>query len=276
VKLPMSSFTFKSTTLNLTHPKIMGILNITPDSFSDGGQFSNANTALKHARLLEKQGADIIDIGAESTRPGHTPLNVEDEIARLLPTLKSLIQTTNLPISVDTYKSKTAESALEAGAHIINDIWGLTHDDDMAHVVASYNAGVVIMHNRHFKDDNIDILNDMINFFSQSLERAKTAGIPETNIILDPGIGFGKTQTQNLQALKSVSALKAHFNLPILVGASRKSFINLIHESPVSERLAGTLAAHLYTVQQGASVLRVHDVASHVQALAVDRVLRDS
>jgi dihydropteroate synthase len=271
----MSSFTFKSTTLDLTQPKIMGILNVTPDSFSDGGKFSNPSTALAQAMRLETEGADIIDIGAESTRPGHTPLNVEDEIARLLPTLKALIQTTNLPISVDTYKSKTAESALEAGAHIINDIWGLTHDGDMAHVVASYNAGVVIMHNRHSKDENIDILNDMIDFFSQSLERAHEARIPETNIILDPGIGFGKTHKQNLQALKSVSALKAHFNLPILVGASRKSFINFIHESPVNERLAGTLAAHLIAVQQGASVLRVHDVASHVQALAVDRALRN-
>jgi dihydropteroate synthase len=270
----MSSFTFKSTTFNLTHPKIMGILNITPDSFSDGGQFSDLKTALMQAKRLEQEGADIIDIGAESTRPGHTPLSAEDEIARLLPALNALIQTTNLPISIDTYKAKTSKAALDAGAHIINDIWGLTHDSDMAHVVASYNAGVVIMHNRHSKDENIDILNDMINFFSQSLERAYKAKIPETNIMLDPGIGFGKTHEQNLQALKSVSALKAHFNMPILVGASRKSFINIIHESPVSERLAGTLAAHLIAVQQGASVLRVHDVASHVQALAVDRALR--
>jgi dihydropteroate synthase len=271
----MSSFTFKSTTLDLTKPKIMGILNITPDSFSDGGQFSNINTALKHARLLEKQGADIIDIGAESTRPGHTPLHFEDEITRLIPTLKALIPTTKLPISVDTYKAQTAEAALDAGAHIINDIWGLSLDADMAHVVADYNAGVVIMHNRYLKDENINIYNDMIGFFELTLEKACLAKIPLTNIILDPGIGFGKTHKQNLQALKSVSALKAHFNLPILVGASRKSFINLIHESPVSERLAGTVAAHLYSVQQGASVLRVHDVASHVQALAVDRVLRD-
>jgi dihydropteroate synthase len=268
----MSSFTFQSTTLDLTHPKIMGILNITPDSFSDGGQFSNLATALAQAKRLETEGADIIDIGAESTRPGHTPLSVEEELSRLLPVLKALPKT--IPISVDTYKSETAKAALNAGAHIINDIWGLTHDTDMAHVVADYNAGIVIMHNRHSKDDNIDILNDMISFFSNSLERAKTAGISKTNIMLDPGIGFGKTPKQNLQALNSVAKLKTYFNLPILVGASRKSFINLIHESPVSERLAGTLAAHLHTVQQGASVLRVHDVASHVQALAVDRALR--
>lgn len=252
----------------------MGILNITPDSFSDGGQFSDLKTALEQAKRLETEGAEIIDIGAESTRPGYTPLSAEDEIVRLIPALKALIQTTNLPISVDTYKSETAKAALEAGAHIINDIWGLTHDMDMANVVANYNAGIIIMHNRHSKDENIDILNDMIDFFSQSLERAHKSRIPEINIMLDPGIGFGKTHEHNLQALNSIAKLKAHFNLPILVGASRKSFINIIHESPVSERLAGTLAAHLIAVQQGASVLRVHDVASHVQALAVDRALR--
>ena len=175
----------------------------------------------------------------------------------------------HVPISVDTYKAKTAEAALKAGAHIINDIWGLMHDDNMAHVVAHYNAGIIIMHNRHSKDENINIINDMIAFFEVSLKHAADAGITSSNITLDPGIGFGKTHIQNLDALKSVAQLKAHFNLPILVGASRKSFINTLHQSDVSQRLGGTLAAHLFAAQQGASLLRVHDVAMHMQALAV-------
>ncbi len=268
----MSPFTFQSTTLDLNHPKIMGILNITPDSFSDGGKFSNLATALAQAKRLETEGADIIDIGAESTRPGHMQLSVEDELARLLPVLKALPKT--IPISVDTYKSETAEAALSAGANIINDIWGCSFDDNMAHVVADYNAGIIIMHNRHSKDENIDIVNEMYSFFGAALERLIRVGVAESNIMLDPGIGFGKTHIQNLQALNSITQIKKYFGLPILVGASRKSFINLIHKSHVTKRLAGTLAAHLYTVQQGASVLRVHDVANHVQALAVNRALR--
>ncbi len=247
----------------------MGVLNVTPDSFSDGGSFNTVETALGHAQRLTMEGADILDIGAESTRPGHVPLTAEDEIIRLTPTLKHISNSTHLPISVDTYKAKTAKAALKLGADIINDIWGLSAAPDMAEIIANYGAGVIIMHNRIEKDENIDILEDMISFFEIALEKTQKAGLPKTNIMLDPGIGFGKLHSQNLDALKSVGKLKAYFEMPILVGASRKSFINLIHESAVNQRLSGTLAAHLNAIKQGASVLRVHDVQAHVQAIEV-------
>ena len=273
---PPTVFTFKNKTLDLSRPKLMGILNITPDSFFDGGSFDSIETALGHAQRLTIEGADILDIGAESTRPGHTPLSTEREIERLTPVLKHIASSTHLPISVDTYKSKTAKAALELGADIINDIWGLSSDPDMAQIVADYGAGIIIMHNCATKGESLDIFADMIAFFETALEKAIKAGVSPTHIMLDPGIGFGKTHSQNLDALKAVGKLKTYFKLPVLVGASRKSFINLLHESSVNHRLAGTLAAHLNAAKQGADVLRVHDVAEHVQALAVEHALRDN
>ena len=254
----------------------MGVVNVTPDSFSDGGSFNTIEAALGHAQRLTMEGADILDIGAESTRPGHIPLCADEEIKRLLPVLQHITLSTHLPISVDTYKAKTAKVALNLGADIINDIWGLSLEPDMAQNIAHCGAGVIIMHNRTDKDTTIDIFADMISFFETALEHSVKAGIVKTNIMLDPGIGFGKTHLQNLEALKAVGRLKSYFKLPVLIGASRKSFINLIHESAVSQRLAGTLAAHLNAVKQGADVLRVHDVADHVQALAVEYALRHS
>ncbi len=257
----------------MTSPKIMAILNITPDSFSDGGNFATHEKAISQAQRLQDEGADIIDIGAESTRPGYTPLSSAEELQRLMPILDEISRTLALPISVDTYKSRTAEAALKRGAVIINDIWGLSFDPGMASVVADFDAGLVIMHNRHEKDEAIDIIEDMIQFFERALDTANKAGIAPDYIALDPGIGFGKTQNQNLKALQSVATLKRHFDLPVLVGASRKSFINAIHPSCVTARLGGTLAAHLHAVQQGADIIRVHDVADHVQALAVSQAL---
>ncbi len=269
-------FKFKDKVLDLSRPKLMGVLNITPDSFSDGGCFQTIETALGHAQRLTIEGADVLDIGAESTRPGHTPLNAEEEISRLTPILQQISTSTHLPISVDTYKAKTAEAALNLGADIINDIWGLNSAPEMANMVGYHGAGIIIMHNRVEKDENVDILADMIAYFEIALEKAHEARLPKTNIMLDPGIGFGKTHVQNLDALKAVKKLKTYFKLPLLVGASRKSFINLIHESNVSQRLAGTLTAHLNALKQGADMLRVHDVADHAQALAVEYALRQN
>ncbi len=258
----------------------MGILNLTPDSFSDGGSFNSLDAAIAQASRMEGENADILDIGAESTRPGFQPLTVSEELVRLLPVLIAIRQRTALPISVDTYKAATAAAALERGASIINDIWGLQHPQDpshdMARVVAERGAGVILMHNRQAKNEALDILADMFEFFGHSLEIAAKAGIKSSCIVLDPGIGFGKTQEQNLDALKSVAALKAKFHLPVLVGASRKSFINGIFPSAVTDRLAGTLAAHVFAVQEGADILRVHDVASHAQALTVWHALQIS
>lgn len=261
---------YKDGAIDLSQPRLMAVLNVTPDSFSDGGRYASVEDAAAEARRFAGEGAHIIDIGAESTRPGHTPLSVEDELARLLPVLERVVSDGLLPVSVDTYKARTAEAALERGAAIINDVWGLNGDQDMASVVAEHRAGLIIMHNRDGKDESIDIVPDMEAFFDRALDRAARAGIAPECLCLDPGIGFGKTVRQNLLALRATPRLIDHFNLPVLVGASRKSFINAIHESPVTERLGGTLAAHLFAVRQGAALLRVHDVSIHVQALAVE------
>lgn len=261
---------FKNGSLDLARPRLMAVLNVTPDSFSDGGRYASIDAAVAEARVFAREGADIIDIGAESTRPGHTPLSVDEELGRLRPVLDRVVADGLLPVSVDTYKARTAATALERGAAIINDIWGLNFDPDMAGVVAEHKAGLVIMHNRETRDDAIDIVADMEAFFGRALERAAAAGIDSDRMCLDPGIGFGKTVRQNLLALKATATLVTRFGLPVLVGASRKSFINAIHESHVSQRLGGTLAAHLFAVREGARLLRVHDVASHVQALGVE------
>ena len=263
----------KDGSIDLSKPRLMAVLNVTPDSFSDGGRYRSIEDAVHEARTFASEGADIIDIGAESTRPGHTPLSVEEELARLLPVLEQVVAEKLLPVSVDTYKAKTAEAAIKSGAAIVNDVWGLSRDPDMAQVVADHGAGLVIMHNRETRDETVDIVTDMVGFFAIALDRAAKAGIRPDCIGLDPGIGFGKTVRQNLLALKATSALMARFELPVLVGASRKSFINAIHASPVTERLGGTLAAHLFAVRQGAAILRVHDVMSHVQALAVENAI---
>ena len=249
-------------------PVIMGIVNVTPDSFSDGGLFTSKETAVGHAKRLVAEGADIIDVGAESTRPGHTPVSAEEEWTRLAPVLSALVQESGAPVSIDTYKAQTALRALSLGVCVVNDIWGLQYDPDMADVIASSQAGVVVMHNRQSTDPELDIVSDMLRFFEKSLDIAKRAGIPESRIALDPGIGFGKTRQQNYQALHAIPHLRT-LGFPLLIGVSRKSIFKNIPDSLVEGRLLGTLSANLLAAASGACIFRVHDVIEHRCAFEV-------
>lgn len=253
---------------------VMGILNVTPDSFSDGGRFDTLERALSQALLMAQEGADLIDIGAESTRPGHEPVSAATEIQRLVPVLEALKTRINCPISVDTMKAPVAEAALKAGATIINDVWGFRRDPRLAQLAAKADAAVVLMHNRETIDPTIDIVADMLAFLEGSLKLALDAGIPRARIALDPGIGFGKTLEQNLQALAAVSKLKA-LGCAVLVGASRKSMIGKIIPSETDERVPGTIALHTAAILKGADIVRVHDVKEAVQAARVADRLRD-
>ncbi|MFA6266620.1 MAG: dihydropteroate synthase [Pseudolabrys sp.] len=247
----------------------MGILNVTPDSFSDGGQFLDPRRAIAHAEEMVAQGADILDIGAESTRPygGAKAVSAGDELERLKPVLPAVAKL-GLPISIDTLKADVAAWALDNGATMANDVWGLQRDPAMATVVASRGVPVIVMHNRDEADPAIDIVADVLAFFSRSIQIATTAGIARGNIVLDPGIGFGKTPEQSIVCLAHTATFK-QFGLPLLVGASRKRFINSVSPSQPGERIGGSIASHLFAVRQGAAIVRVHDVAETVQALRV-------
>jgi dihydropteroate synthase len=250
-------------------PLVMGILNVTPDSFSDGGLYAEAEAALDHARGMEREGAAIIDIGAESTRPGFVPVAAGDEWARLEPVLASVVEAIAVPISVDTTKASVARRAAALGAAMINDVSGLRGDPDMASVAAESGAALVVMHHCAEIDPERDIVADMIGFFDETLALAYRAGVAREKIVLDPGIGFGKSLRQNLQAIDACGKLLMHFGLPVLIGASRKRFIAALTGAPVEQRLAGTLAAHLRAVSRGARIVRAHDVADHVGALKI-------
>ena len=252
----------------------MGILNVTPDSFSDGGQFFDPARAIAHGRELRDQGADILDIGAESTRPYGDAITVsaEEELHRLEPVLRAVVAL-GIPVSIDSMKATVAKAALAAGASIVNDVWGLQRDADMARVVADHAVPVIVMHNRDAADPAIDIMADITAFFSRSLEIAARAGIAPERIVLDPGIGFGKTPQQSIEALARLVELKL-FGLPLLVGASRKRFIDSVSPAPPNQRLGGSVAAHLIAVENGATILRVHDVAQTAQALRVANAIR--
>jgi dihydropteroate synthase len=255
-------------------PLVMGVLNVTPDSFSDGGRFLDPKAAVAQAERLAAEGADILDIGAESTRPygGAMPVSRDEERQRLDPVLRPVLAL-GVPVSIDTIKAEVAAWALEAGVAIVNDVWGLQRDPDMARVVAEHGAPVVIMHNRDAVDPAVDIIRDVTEFFSRSLEIAWAAGIHRHRIVLDPGIGFGKTAEQSITCIARLHAFAA-FGLPLLIGASRKRFINTITPSEPMQRLGGSLAAHLFAVEHGAAIVRVHDVAPTVQALAVAAAIR--
>jgi dihydropteroate synthase len=257
-------------------PAVMGVLNITPDSFSDGGKYLEPAAAIEHARQLAAQGADIIDIGAESTRPygGMQPISADDERARLEPVLPAAAAL-GIPISIDTMKASVAAWALEAGASIVNDVWGLQRDPDMARVVAEHGAPVIIMHNRNSADPAIDIIADVSEFFSRSLEIAWEAGIAHERIVLDPGIGFGKTSEQSVACIARLDEWRG-FDAPLLIGASRKRFIASIVPSEPSQRLSGSLAAHLLAAEKGAAIIRTHDVAPTLQAFAVAAAIRQA
>jgi dihydropteroate synthase len=255
--------------LEKKRPLIMGVLNVTPDSFSDGGRFLDPAAAIAQAQRLAAEGADILDIGAESTRPyGHAvAVTLDEERSRLAGILPAVVAL-GVPVSIDTMKAAVAAWALKSGAMIVNDVWGLQRDPDMAFVVAGHDAPVVVMHNRDAADPRIDIVADVTAFFERSLAIAARAGILRERIVLDPGIGFGKTPEQSLTCIARLDAWRG-FGLPLLVGASRKRFIHSIVPSEPAERLGGSLAAHLLAVENGAAIIRVHDVAPTVQALAV-------
>lgn len=255
--------------LALGRPVVMGVLNVTPDSFSDGGHFVDPERAIDHARRLVAEGADILDIGAESTRPygGAVAVSADEEMRRLAPILPTVLGL-GIPVSIDTMKAKVAAWALDAGAAIANDVWGLQRDPEMAREVAARGVPVIVMHNREAADPAIDIMADVAAFFSRSLVIAERAGIARDKIVLDPGIGFGKIPEQSIIALSRLAELKS-FGLPLLVGASRKRFIDSVSPAPPDRRIGGSIASHLIAVARGAAIVRVHDVAETVQALKV-------
>jgi dihydropteroate synthase len=255
--------------LALQRPLVVGVLNVTPDSFSDGGAFLEPDAAIAHAQRMATEGADIIDIGAESTRPygNAKAVPAEEELRRLAPVLAAVVRL-GCAVSIDTMKARVAAWAIEQGAAIVNDVWGLQRDADMAGVVARHRVGVIIMHNREAADPAIDILDDIEVFFTRSLAIAARAGIGREAIILDPGIGFGKTPEQSMTAIAELRRLRK-FNLPLLVGASRKRFIDAVAPAPPDRRLGGSIAAHVLAVLNGARLVRTHDVAETVQALRI-------
>jgi len=260
------------------HPVVMGILNVTPDSFSDGGRFLAAEAAVAHARSMAEQGCAIVDVGGESTRPGATPVAATEEFERIGAVVAHLAGELAVPLSVDTYKARVAARAVELGAIMVNDVWGLQKDPAMPDTVAAAGAAVVIMHNRGEKDAGLDVIADLRRFFDRSLSLAMRAGIPDRHIVLDPGIGFGKTAQQNIEAIARLGELK-DYGRPIMVGVSRKAFFGALIPDGLQRGTeaapAGTIAVCLAAAAAGASIFRVHDVAEHVAALAVFDALRN-
>jgi dihydropteroate synthase len=258
-------------------PVVMGILNVTPDSFSDGGRFLAAGVAVAHAKSMVAQGCAIVDVGGESTRPGATPVAEAEELARIGAVVAQLAHELAVPLSVDTTKAVVAARAVELGAVMVNDVWGLQRDPAMADTVAAAEAAVVIMHNRGEKDETLDVVADLRRFFDYSLALAMRAGIPDRHIVLDPGIGFGKTARQNIEAIARLGEL-ADYDLPIMVGVSRKAIFGSLIPEGIQRGTEGgpigTVAVSLAAAAAGASIFRVHDVADHVTALAVFDALR--
>jgi dihydropteroate synthase len=256
-----------------SRPAVMGVLNLTPDSFSDGGRFQALDAAVAHAKTMVAEGCDIVDIGGESTRPAAAPVPEAEELARVESVLSALVRLLDVPLSIDTYKAAVAARAAEIGAVVINDVWGLQRDAKMAAVVARSEAAVVITHNRAERDGSVDIFADMRRFFDRSLALAAQAGIRSEAIILDPGIGFGKTARQNVEALARIGDLR-EYGFPILVGASRKAFLGSLTGDGIEATLVGTVAVNLAAAAAGAAIFRVHDVAANVAALRVWQAVR--
>lgn len=251
---------------------IMGILNVTPDSFSDGGRFNNMDAAKRHTEEMIAEGADIIDIGGESTRPGYTILPDEEEIARVVPYIEMVKKNFDIPVSIDTYKGGVARAAIQAGADLINDIWGLKWDDKLAGVIAESGLPCCLMHNRKAADYK-DFMPDMLEDLRETLRIAERAGIEKKQIILDPGVGFGKTYENNLEAINRLEEMHA-LGCPILLGTSRKSVIGLTLDLPASERVEGTLATTVFGVMKGAAFVRVHDVKENYRTIKMtERIL---
>ncbi len=249
----------------------MGILNVTPDSFSDGGRFNEVERAVAHARQMIRDGADIIDVGGESTRPGHTKIADEEEIERVVPVIRALKEQLEAIISIDTYKSKVAEAAVEAGADIINDIWGAKYDSKIAQVAADNRVPIVLMHNRE-RAEYQNFWQDAQSDLLESIRIAQQAGVPKEKIWLDPGIGFAKSLAQNVEMMQSLDRL-VEMGYPVLLGTSRKSFIGKLLDVTVDERLEGSLATAAYGVMRGCQIVRVHDVKETVRVVRMLDVL---
>ncbi|ETI69714.1 dihydropteroate synthase [Neobacillus vireti] len=246
-------------TLDFTKKTIvMGILNATPDSFSDGGEFNHVETAVKRAQEMAANGADIIDIGGESTRPGFAAVSLEEELERVIPIIKAVSRHVQIPISIDTYKAEVAKQAIEAGAHIINDIWGAKADEKMGSVAAEYNVPIILMHNRHDRNYRV-FVRDVINDLYESIAIVKKAGVIDENIILDPGIGFAKDYQENLLMMQNLDKL-VMLGYPVLLGTSRKTMVGQALDLPVEERMEGTGATVCYGIQKGCQIIRIHDV----------------
>ena len=244
---------------------IMGILNVTPDSFSDGGDFSNVDIAVNHAKEMIKQGADIIDLGGESTRPGHNYVDAKEELKRIIPVIKKFKEEIDIPISVDTYKADVADASLELGVEMINDVWGLRKDENMANIIAKHDAYVCIMHNQDSSEYDKDIIESIKDFLLESIEIGLNAGIKKEKIVLDPGIGFGKTFEQNLEVLKRLEELKG-LGYPVLLGTSRKSVIGHVLNVEPKERVEGTIATTVLGIRDGVDIVRVHDIKENIRA----------
>lgn len=255
------------------HTYIMGILNVTPDSFSDGGMFQRPDLALAHVGQMVEEGADIIDIGGESTRPGHQQVSEEEEIERAAPIVELIKSRFDIPVSIDTYKAKVARACLEAGADLVNDIWGLKYDREMAGAIAEFRAACCLMHNRNIAVYS-NFMEEMKSDLRETLELAQAAGIPEDKVILDPGIGFGKTYEHNLEAIYKLEELQS-LGRPLLLGASRKSVVGLALGLPVTERLEGTLATTIYAVLGGCMFVRVHDVKENKRVVQMAEAIRE-
>lgn len=255
------------------HTFLMGILNVTPDSFSDGGKWNDLDRALRHTEEMIVAGADIIDIGGESTRPGYTMISEEEEIERVVPVIEKVKEAFEIPISLDTYKSRVAEAGIAAGADLINDIWGLKYDPAMAEVIAKHDVACCLMHNR--KEANYrEFLPELLQDLEETLRIADQAGIKREKIILDPGVGFGKTYENNLEAIARLEELH-RFGLPILLGTSRKSVVGLTLDLPKEQRVEGTLATTVLGVWKGAAFVRVHDVLENVRAIKMTEAIRE-
>ncbi|WP_026908558.1 dihydropteroate synthase [Paucisalibacillus globulus] len=242
---------------------IMGILNVTPDSFSDGGNYTTIGRAVEQAVKMEQLGADIIDIGGESTRPDHDPISVEEELARVIPVIKAIKEAVHIPISIDTYKAETARQAIVAGADIINDVWGAKREPEIASVAAEYNVPIILMHNRT-NENYTSIIEDMKWDLEESIDIATKAGVPRENIILDPGIGFAKSANDNLVVMNNLEKL-VDMGFPFLLATSRKRFIGSVLDVPPEERDNGTGATTCLGIIKGAHIVRVHNVKVNVE-----------
>nr|WP_296040407.1 dihydropteroate synthase [uncultured Blautia sp.] len=253
------------------HTYIMGILNVTPDSFSDGGKWNTLDHAMKHVETMLADGADLIDVGGESTRPGHTPVGAQEEIERVLPVIEAIRSRFDVPISVDTYKGSVADASLKAGADLINDVWGLKYDPEMAPVIARHNAPCCLMHNKENTEYN-NFLVDMLSETQECVNIARKAGIKDENIILDPGVGFGKTYEMNLETMNHLELFQ-HLGFPVLLGTSRKSMIGLTLDLPIDQRVEGTLATSVIGVMKGCAFVRVHDVKENRRVIQMTEAI---